>query len=145
MTSRLLLFLLLAAGLVFTGCGGRPNLAEVKGQLLIDGEPAEGVEICYVPDPEFENKGRFSKGITDENGYFVLVYDDDKKKNGVSIGACRVTLRDLFSAYTGRNEDPIPPRFSQDYIDSNKTPLRRKVEAGVINNHVFELNSEQED
>ena len=124
---------------ITVGCGGRPKLAEVKGQVLINGEPVEGIEVCYVPDPEFGNKGRFSKGITDEKGNFVLKYDDDSKQNGVSIGSCRVTLRDLISAYTSRDEVPQPPRISQKYIDSNRTPLRRDVTGGIVNNHIFEL------
>jgi hypothetical protein len=56
------------AATLLAGCGpSRPDLVEVSGQVLIDGQPLSIGNIKFVP-----NGGRASWGKIDENGRFTL-------------------------------------------------------------------------
>ncbi len=143
MTRQITFGLIALACVAMIGCGGRPKLAEVEGQVLIDGEPVEGIEIKYIPDPESGNEGRFSTGKTNAEGKFTLVYDDEDKLPGASIGQCRILVRDLLPAYTSRDAEPQPSRIALKYSEANTTPLRQTVESGIVNNHVFKFSSDE--
>lgn len=54
-----------------TGCGpSGPELGTVEGTLTIDGEPASGVRVTFMP----EGEGRPSSGTTDGSGHYELAY-----------------------------------------------------------------------
>ena len=112
------------------GCSKRPKLAEVSGRITMGGQPLADIEIKFIPDPEEGNSGRYSIGKTDSEGFYQMEYFDESKKPGVSIGVNRIVLRDLVSAYSGRDDVPIPSRIGQDYSRAATTPLSYEVVAG---------------
>lgn len=65
-----LVCLLAVAGLTTVGCGGSdaPELVPVSGKVLLDGQPAGGALVRFVPET-----GPSSGGQTDENGQFTLL------------------------------------------------------------------------
>ncbi len=128
---------------LFVGCGGT-ELAPVTGTLKINGEPAGQVEITYHPDPNSGNSGKFSRAVTDEQGRFTLVYQDGNYEKGAAVGTCLVTLRDLASAYSSRDETPIPARFPSKYTVAVNTPLKMEVQSDVENEHDLDVTVDEQ-
>lgn len=127
---------------------------EVEGVVTMDGKPLTNVEIVFLPDPEKGNKGRRSSAVPDKDGRYriasdlgqngapvgihrVLVNDllkpkkgelprpvvklaDDEKGGAGGVVGVRVPWGATGVA------DPNQPkqRFSDDYDDVVKTPLR---------------------
>jgi hypothetical protein len=55
------------------GCGsGRLATYPVKGKVLVDGEPAQGVHVAFYPKDTGGHSPYIPSGQTDENGEFVL-------------------------------------------------------------------------
>ena len=125
-----LLLVLIALPLCLAGCSGRPQLGQVSGRVTMDGEPLGEIEVKFMPDPAEGNSGRYSVGTTDANGYYTLTYFDESRKPGVSTGVNRIVLRDLISAYSGRDEVPIPSRIDLKYGRASTTPLSCTVQGG---------------
>jgi len=75
--------------LVLVGCGGaastRPELATVKGTLLLDGKPVPHAMIEFAPE-----SGGVSTGQSAADGTFTLAYRDGTP--GAAIGKHRVTV-----------------------------------------------------
>jgi len=115
----ILLLIALVAGsyLWFFSAQGEsmPNLAEVKGVVLLDGEPLPEVRVSFLPDPEAEVIGGPGIGITDSAGRFTLHYRGDKSIPGAVIGKNRVVLIDEMAIRTSRDDDPVPRRFDAKY------------------------------
>lgn len=69
----LLLFTML---ILSNGCGGSgPEMARVKGQVLLNGEPVPGGKVMFNPvaiGDTTEAKGRPAMGSVDSNGGFTL-------------------------------------------------------------------------
>ena len=103
-------FVLLSSllGLTFVlGCGGGvpaevvPPLEPVTGKVNMDGKPAEGVAVTFVPAAN--NKGNSSSGSTDATGAYKLTY---------RTGAAGIPAGDyvvVFSKLTQPDGSPIPP------------------------------------
>ena len=83
----------LAALVLMAGCTGTPDLEEpelglVKGRVTLDGAPAAGVQVTFIPqgsanaDPS--NVGAVSSAITDADGNYELLYKDDVP--GAAVG-----------------------------------------------------------
>jgi hypothetical protein len=67
------LFALLCLLQLVAGCGsGQIPTYPVKGQILVNGEPAKGVHVTFRPRGDGENAPYFPSGQTDDDGYFVL-------------------------------------------------------------------------
>lgn len=96
----------LILGLSVLGCGGgpddRPELGEVEGTVTMDDQPLVGAEVQFQPE-----KGRPSKGITDEAGHYVLNYKDDVP--GAAVGKHKVTIR----TYRPDNPDAEDPALQK--------------------------------
>ena len=112
------------------GCGDSgPQLAPVRGQVLMDDKPLAKATLEFSP----EGEGSTSLGVTDKNGYYELGYTRDKK--GAMIGWHTVDIYhdpDIIRSPRIR----IPHRYN---VDSE---LREEVvdDDNVIN---FELRSEE--
>lgn len=89
------------------GCGGGvqkeviPPLVPVTGTVKLDGKPAEGVTVTFVPAAN--NKGNPSSGVTNAEGKYTLVYRNGAP--GVAVGDYVA----MFSKLTQKDGSPIPP------------------------------------
>lgn len=65
--------------LLFAGCGSQ--YPSVSGTVSLDGKPASGVNVLFVPVSTKENPfpGPFAEATTDENGRYTLVTRDGSK------------------------------------------------------------------
>jgi hypothetical protein len=131
-------------GLVLTtaGCAGKllPQLTEVEGQVLLDGEPLPQAIVEFIPELAEFGAQYNSRAITDAEGKFKLVCGKSKEPGAV-IGKHRIVIRDYIpSELRGRTEEdqaklaeyvenlknrPIPEMFAS----MGKTPLRIEVTA----------------
>ena len=109
---RLSLLGALAIGII-CGCSddGRLETYPVQGQVLINGEPADGCTVRFVPvDPNLQGE-ILPGGKTDEDGRFQLTtYESD---DGAPAGEYDVTLLWAATKWPGRKAqmgaDPVPP------------------------------------
>jgi hypothetical protein len=79
---------MLALGLLLTcGCGrgDMPELGDVSGKVTLDGKPVVGINILFTPET-----GRPAGGVTDEEGYYELVYLSGY--SGCKTGPAKVTF-----------------------------------------------------
>jgi hypothetical protein len=68
--------------------GAKPH--PVTGQVLIDGTPAEGVLVTFIPEGGPAKDARAATGLTDEEGLFTLsTYNPE---DGAPAGKYQVTL-----------------------------------------------------
>ncbi len=99
------------------GCGDapadKPELGNVHGLVLLDGNPLAGVRVYFQPE-----SGRPSIGITDEAGSYEAKYLVNEE--GVKTGPCTVSVE------WGEDEvgAPIPARYN------TKTELKLDVKPG---------------
>ena len=86
--SPFLMKLILAnlAIVVLAGCGG-PNLPKVKGNITVDGTPADGAILLFHPVEGKEMK--LATGVADSDGTYSLVAD---MKEGIQPGKYAVSL-----------------------------------------------------
>jgi hypothetical protein len=123
--TRAIIVLSLAA--LLTGCGG-PSLVEVEGMVTLNGKPLDNVRVEFLPDPEKQTTGPRSTGVTDAQGRFKLICEN--QKSGAVIGTHRVLITDLkqWEGLTARREDADkqlkPSRIPARYTDVRNTPFR---------------------
>jgi hypothetical protein len=125
------------------GCSGRPSLAEVKGQVTMNGKPIGNVKVDFHPDPDKGTTGKGSSGTTDNEGNFALSYENSQP--GAIVGHHRVILTDLDifgNVLVGRGdyrkeengkavEAAKKPRFAGIYSNLAQTPFREEVKPGM--------------
>ncbi len=117
------------------GCGQGLPLANVKGIVLIDGQPLPNVLVTFVPEAAGASSPVRSMGMSDAAGQFTL--RAETQQPGALIGTHRVTVEDLSILDAPRKDDgtviSVPPqRFPSLYSDSLRTPLRATVEATEV-------------
>lgn len=107
MSTRLLRALGLLTFIGLAGCSGdteeaeeAPPLHPVSGTVMLDGEPAVGVAVTFMPAGTTE--GGLAYGITDESGKFSLTYENDEP--GCPAGDFVAT----FSKVAMSDGSPIP-------------------------------------
>ena len=96
-------------------------------------KPVPEVDVFFLPDPEsdsFQKGAQMSRGRTDAEGKFTLIYDGKANKSGAAVGSHRVRLVDVMSEEA--RENPMPYRFSQNLVNGGTTPLTIEVPAGGI-------------
>ena len=72
---------------MLVGCGDSgPPLGDVSGTVMIDNQPASGVNVNFQP----VEGGRGSTAKTDENGHYVLVYSPSSM--GALVGSHTVSI-----------------------------------------------------
>jgi hypothetical protein len=87
--------LLWLCAVALAGCSSSgPDIVPIEGTITYQGEPVPNVRIYFFP-----TSGRFSWGLSDEQGRFVLDYDYDH--DGAKVDTHTVWLVD-----EGRNVDP---------------------------------------
>ena len=128
---------------LLAGCSDKPQLAEVKGRVTMNGKPLGNVRVDFHPDPDKGTRGQGSSGTTDADGNFTLTFGEGKP--GAIVGSHRVILTDLDvfgNVFVGRGdyrtEDPKGPketpkkaRFPDVNSDLAKTPHRFEVKPGM--------------
>jgi len=128
--------LMILSGLAFYGCGGggadAPPVAEVTGNLKINGEAIEGATISFNPDAG----GRPSNATTDAQGNYELEWSGDIK--GAAIGTHTVVIQTERAAFTPEGEEGtaqearlelLPPEYNSE--STQKADV--KDESNVIN------------
>jgi len=106
-----------------SGCGGNdgPELASVSGVVKLDGAPLKEAYVTFVPET-----GRPSYGGTDENGYYELVYTQDKPGAVPGTHTVRVSTQRGGDPETGIRAQPerVPRKFNA------QSKLKKTVEVG---------------
>ena len=128
-----LLLPLLAFLPLLAGCGEEAvPLAPVGGTVTLNGEPAAGVRVRFLPVREPNGTPyAASTGVTDERGRYELTYRaKDLEAPGAVVGPHRVLLSD-YAAIEARDPTVAPERIPPKYSSAGSTPLRADVaEAG---------------
>ena len=126
---------------VLAGCGGGtsadlPELVPVSGTVTLDGKPASGVTVTFIPTGA--TGGGASYGATDASGKYELKSNDGRP--GAVTGefkvACNKWVKADGSDFVGEPGGPspmeagateaLPPKFS----DEAATTLKATVPAG---------------
>jgi hypothetical protein len=115
--------LLLVALSAVAGCG-RPRFGEVEGTVTIDGKPAEGVMVYFVPELQDGSAGPTSWGGTDPTGHYTLACMNQNQR-GASVGRHRVVCNEP-ERLSGGKGSRVPER----YRSPATTPLRFDVREG---------------
>jgi hypothetical protein len=116
------------------GCGSGPKLTEVEGTVTLNGKPLSNAEVQFLPDPGKGTVGPRSTGITDEQGRFHLVCDNQRK--GAVVGHHRVLVVDqkqwegLRPGRADANKPLKPSRLPARYTDVTSTPFKVEVKPG---------------
>jgi len=115
---------------VLVGCGGDPDLADVKGVITLDGKPLPDAFVQFTPDAN----GATSYGKTDAKGSYRMKFSNSAY--GAFIGDSRVSIRtgDVKPDNSGRIPELVPK------IYNSESTLRANVVAGS-NTFDFELDS----
>lgn len=108
--------------LMVCGCGGsKAKLVPAEGVVLIDGQPAEGIMVQFVPVTLDEAvDAPTSQAITDAEGKFVLHTMDNRP--GAVPGPHKVTLIDSLEDRPAQGEESsrpprIPPMYTTQGLD----------------------------
>lgn len=133
--TRLCLGLLLMGGCVaFLGCQDSQGLMPVKGTLTINGQPADNVQITFVPN----DTSKPAVGGMVEKGSFELVSPQGKR--GCSVGKHKVVLsmaggKADASTYQkgGGPPKPPPPTFNAKYLQASTSDKEMDVKPGSNN------------
>lgn len=131
--SRKFLPLVLLAFVI--GCGGnKPEVAPVRGKVLLDGEPLKVGSVVTLPDA-----GRGSRGVIGPDGTFELT--TYAKGDGARIGPHKVGV----TAYEGGGKGPEAELGTllvpQHYTNPATSGLSIEVTASGPNEPVLELSS----
>jgi len=125
-------YALLLPLLALSACAAKPQFAEVSGVVLLDGAPMPDALVVFLPDPYEGTHGPRCSGITDAQGRFRLIRDDEKA--GAVVGSHRVLVQDVRTfppprnRHTGGKPPVMPPsRVSRRYENASITPLRQSV------------------
>lgn len=96
--------LALFALVLLLGCrhSDRPALAPVHGQVTLNGKPLADAVIIFTP----QAGGRASRGVTDAEGRYELIYLRDMR--GAILGAHVVSIT---TAQENQPETLLPPRY----------------------------------
>lgn len=138
-------------GLFCGGCSddGRLETYPVLGQVIVNGEPAAGCTVTYVPR-ESKLRGLIMPGgKTDEEGRFELTTYESK--DGAPAGQYDVTLRWPATQWPGRaaamqrSADPVPPRrpdlLMGQFRSPEKSPITVTVTEGTNELEPFRLDN----
>lgn len=108
----------------FMGCGGDevapevvPPLQPVSGVVTLDGEPAQGVSVVFVPSGTSTGNG--ATAMTDASGKYELLYRTGDK--GIPAGDYKV----LFSKMLKPDGSPLAPgEMAADVAAVNALPAK---------------------
>lgn len=106
---------------LMVGCGSssdQPDLGQVSGTIVHEGQPVEGAEIFFSP----VEGGRTSTAITDASGNYELVYKGQSKGAAIGKHAVRITTaREAIKGDDGKVEQKaVPELASQEFAMGKK-------------------------
>jgi len=106
------------------GCGGAdiPEVGEVSGTVTVDGKPAPGILVSFVP----KEGGRPSSGITDDNGYYELQYSPNAM--GALIGSHTVSIVQEEPSTVDNPGDRSAPLVPKSSIPKEHLETKKEVE-----------------
>lgn len=129
--------LLLFFGFLLTGCGGgveQPKLAPANGTVTLDGSPAAGVLVTFIPSASTEGNGGMT--MTDEAGKYEITHRSGEP--GIQPGQYSVIFS-KFETPDGKSIEPdVQPEsvgakqvLPANYTSADKTDQQVQVgEAG---------------
>ena len=113
----LLVVLIAAIGCTESG----PKLGIVSGTITMDGEPLEGARVTFAPRFP-EGSPAYSKDLTDEDGYYEMWYQTDRK--GVMLGEHDVYIQtEQFQQMEDGRNIRIPERVPPQYNDETELQI----------------------
>ncbi len=104
------LLVLVAIGLLATGCsrgGNRPIVHPVKGRVMLDGQPLEGVGVSFSPVVKGQGVTAFGKTLAD-GSYTLTSTRGGTLGAGAMVGEYAVMLQKFIDVAP----DAVPPEFS---------------------------------
>ncbi len=126
-----LFWLLVVVSVPAAGCGNSDEgLARVKGSVTLDGKPLTGASVEFEPE-----SGSPSYGKTDGNGWYKLMYTQEKAGAVIGKHTVRIRTREITTDENGR-EVFVPERLPAKY--HLRSELTAEVEPGRNKFH-FEL------
>lgn len=144
---RLSLFLVLAT-VTSLGCGGRPSLYPVTGQVLLGGESYERLIVYMRPVDRPVQPYNLGVGETDQDGKLALRSTDGK---GLPTGNYRVSFSCIVNAKTqevfgldGEKGDDDRRLITKDivpfpYSSDDESPVRFEVTSSGENRFEFDI------
>jgi hypothetical protein len=131
------------AVLCCTSCGSNKRFYPVRGSVLVNGQPAEGVTLTFSmendpdPDPLRPTAGTLADGSFEVNTY---VTKDRVIKTGAPAGTYVVTCFWLppNSGSIGAGQ-AVPDKLKGKYMDAKKSKLRAEVPEHAVELPPFEL------
>lgn len=124
---------------VLAGCGSGvelPDLATVSGTITMDDQPLPGATVIFQPE-----SGRPSRGLTDENGKYELMYTAEEPGAIVGNHTVRIsTYREGDpdaddAALVAKQEEKVPSQYN---LESKLTFV---VNSGSNSDADFKLSS----
>jgi hypothetical protein len=115
------------------GChDGGPEISRVDGIIRLNGKPAPGMMVRFLPDPQQGNDVAIdASGVSDEQGRYVLEYSyQGQEGEGAPVGWHRVLVSDATLPYTPQGRTPPPSRVPFEYASPATTPLAVEVKPG---------------
>jgi len=96
------------------GCGGKPRIVSVSGQVTWDGKPLPDAHVVFRPDSKEVYPGPASSGKTDAQGRFTLRTVEDR--DGAVVGPHRVRISIPVKPPGGNADAPpidqLPAKYS---------------------------------
>jgi hypothetical protein len=126
---------LFSVGVLFIGCGSRPQLEPVEGTVLHKGKAIAGVLVTFHPKKGDPVTALRPTGLTDAEGKFVLMTGQDK---GAPAGDYTITF--LWSIEVNPKKDPkkidmnmsveTKDGFDGAYMDYKNSRFKAEVKRG---------------
>lgn len=129
---------LLMLPLILTGCSGKsndlPDLAEVTGQVTLDGKPlSDAIIDFYSQGAQQKKQARTSTAATDEEGKYSLMYNNDTA--GAILGDHLVRISKTEGGAEVAGPEMLPKKYNEN------TTLKATVAKDSPNTINFELTS----
>ncbi|MDR1383499.1 MAG: hypothetical protein LBJ67_06605 [Planctomycetaceae bacterium] len=144
------LFVFIVLSVILSGCHRENHLgtAIVKGNVKVDGQPAEGIDVIFVP---VSADGLAAYGQTDVNGDYLLTTAGTNIGDGAVPGEFIPTFTKVSLEYDQRfvgRLDVVPPPPKVTHLIPEKYSLKEKTDIphvtvvrGKKNSFDFELSS----
>ena len=118
---------------IFSGCGGDPNLGDVSGKITLNGEPLEGAYVTFTPTKS-DGIGTSTYAKTAGDGTYRMMASDNKVGAYIGENLVRIKTGVLKRDGSGVTEEIVPS------IYNSNSELRLEVKRGA-NPHDFQLES----
>ena len=115
--------------LVLASCG-RPDLAEVRGKITLDGQPLVSAFVVFAPT----HGGTTSYGRTDDAGEYRMTFTDRESGAWIGENSVRISTGDLGSGGKPGPRERVPVVYNK------QTTLKADVKPGS-NTFDFDLKS----